>query len=120
MKYLTTLEVAHELGVSKQTILNWLYAGRIQEPPRNPQGYRLWSPGRVDLVRAMMQDGRVHKRTILHQTPRATSAFVADYAKEVAGVLAEAGIPELTFSRELSRAIVRERKRRAGSSRRSS
>lgn len=118
MKYLTTLEVAHELGVSKQTILNWLYAGRVQEPPRNPQGYRLWSPSRVDLIRTMMQDGRVHKRTIVHQVPRSSAAFVSDYAKEVAGVLAEAGIPELTFSRELSKAVSRERKRGVGTARR--
>ena len=33
MKYLTTLEVAHQLGVSKQTLLNWLYADKIPEPP---------------------------------------------------------------------------------------
>ena len=35
VKYLTTLEVAHELKVSKQTLLNWLYAGKVPEPPRN-------------------------------------------------------------------------------------
>ena len=110
MKYLTTLEVAHELGVSKQTVLNWLYAGRIQEPPRNAQGYRLWSPSRVDLVRTMMQDGRVHKRTIMHQTPKPTAAFVTDYAREVAGVLAEAGIAEAAFSKELSKALIRQRR----------
>ncbi len=110
MKYLTTLEVAHELGVSKQTVLNWLYAGRIREPPRNAQGYRLWSPSRVDLVRTMMQDGRVHKRTILHQTPKPTAAFVTDYAREVAGVLAEAGIAEAAFTKELSKALVRQRR----------
>jgi DNA-binding transcriptional MerR regulator len=110
MKYLTTLEVAHELGVSKQTVLNWLYAGRIQEPPRNAQGYRLWSPSRVDLVRAMMQDGRVHKRTIMHQTPKATAAFLTDYAREVAGVLGEAGISEIAFTRELAKALARQRR----------
>ena len=110
MKYLTTLEVAHELGVSKQTVLNWLYAGRIQEPPRNAQGYRLWSPSRVDLVRTMMQDGRVHKRTIMHQAPKATAAFLTDYAREVAGILAEAGIAEGAFSKELAKALVRQRR----------
>jgi predicted site-specific integrase-resolvase len=35
---LTTLEVAHELDVSKQTLLNWLYAGKVPEPPRNGKG----------------------------------------------------------------------------------
>ena len=32
MKYLTTLEVARELNVSKQTLLNWLYAKKVPEP----------------------------------------------------------------------------------------
>ena len=54
MKYLTTLEVAHELKVSKQTLLNWLYAGKIPEPPRNRKGYRLWSPSRVTLIRKLI------------------------------------------------------------------
>ena len=66
MKYLTTLEVAHELKVSKQTLLNWLYAGKIPEPPRNRKGYRLWSPSRVSLVKKMIVEGRLHKRTIVH------------------------------------------------------
>ena len=34
VKYLTTLEVAHQLAVSKQTLLNWLYDGKVPEPPR--------------------------------------------------------------------------------------
>ena len=34
MKYLTTLEVANELKISKQTLLNWLYAKKVPEPPR--------------------------------------------------------------------------------------
>jgi len=42
MKYLTTLEVARELNVSKQTLLNWLYAKKVLSP-RNRNGYRLWS-----------------------------------------------------------------------------
>ena len=37
--------------VSKQTLLNWLYAGKVPEPPRNRKGYRLWSPSRVSLVK---------------------------------------------------------------------
>src|SRR6202008_2871882 len=56
MKYLTTLEVAHELKVSKQTLLNWLYAGKVPEPPRNKKGYRLWSPARISLVKKLIGD----------------------------------------------------------------
>src|SRR5947199_237707 len=59
MKYLTTLEVAHELKVSKQTLLNWLYAGKVPEPPRNRKGYRLWSPSRVSLVKKMIVEDRL-------------------------------------------------------------
>jgi excisionase family DNA binding protein len=54
MKYLTTLEVAHELKVSKQTLLNWLYAGKIPEPPRNRKGYR-WSVARR-LIKLILTD----------------------------------------------------------------
>ena len=46
MKYLTTLEVARELNVTKQTLLNWLYAKKVAEPPRNRNGHRLWSQAR--------------------------------------------------------------------------
>src|SRR5512134_2767145 len=53
MKYFTTVEVANELEVSKQTLLNWLYAGKVPEPPRNRSGYRLWSPSRVSLVKRL-------------------------------------------------------------------
>ena len=59
MKYLTTLEAAHDLKVSKQTLLNWLYAGKIPEPPRNLKGYRLWSESRVDLVKKIIAQGRL-------------------------------------------------------------
>ena len=67
MKYLTTLEVAHDLKVSKQTLLNWLYAGKIPEPPRNRKGYRLWSAARVSLVKRLIREGRLHKRTVVHR-----------------------------------------------------
>ena len=64
VKYFTTLEVAHELKVSKQTLLNWLYAKKVAEPPRNRSGYRLWSPARVSLVKRLITDGRLHRRTV--------------------------------------------------------
>ena len=51
MKYLTTLAVAQQIGVSKQTLLNWLYARKVPEPPRNKKGYRMWSASRVSFVR---------------------------------------------------------------------
>src|SRR5262249_30002268 len=78
MKYLTTLEVAHELKVSKQTLLNWLYAGKIPEPPRNRKGYRLWSPSRVSLVKKLIVDGRLHKRTVVHREASNRPEVVAE------------------------------------------
>jgi DNA-binding transcriptional MerR regulator len=101
MKYLTTLEVAHELKVSKQTLLTWLYQGKVPEPPRNRRGYRLWSASRVHLVKKLIQDGRLHRRTVLYQdgAPELLSA----YAREVRQFLKESGIGVDAFLREMGR-----------------
>lgn len=101
MKYLTTLEVAHQLKVSKQTVLNWLYAGKVPEPPRNKQGYRLWSEARVALVRRMIADGRLHKRTVLHQQPSKRPDVLASYAREVHQFLDDADISMAAFLKAL-------------------
>lgn len=104
MKYLTTLEVAHQLKVSKQTLLNWLYAGKVPEPPRNRQGYRLWSEARVALVRRMIDDGRLNRRTIVHQQPSNRPDVLASFAREVRQFLDDADIPMKAFLAELKRA----------------
>src|SRR5258708_33987941 len=83
MKYLTTIEVAHELKVSKQTLLNWLYTGKVPEPPRNRNGYRLWSASRVNLVKGLIGDGRIHRRTVVHKEPSNRPAIVTQPAGEV-------------------------------------
>ena len=101
MKYLTTLEVAHELHVSKQTLLNWLYAGKLAEPPRNRKGYRLWSPLRVRQAKRLIGDGRLHRRTVVH---REGPEAVVDFAREVAVSLREARIELRVFLRQLRRA----------------
>jgi hypothetical protein len=103
MKYLTTLEVAHELGVSKQTLLNWLYAGKVPEPPRNRKGYRLWSPARVSLVRRLIGEGRLHKRTIVHREPSNRPEVVTEFAREVIQFLRDGKIDPALFLRELGR-----------------
>ena len=105
MKYLTTLEVAHDLKVSKQTLLNWLYAGKIPEPPRNRKGYRLWSAARVSLVKRLIREGRLHKRTVVHKEPSNRPEVLGEFAREVnqflrdgdidaGGVPARAGPPQ--------------------------
>jgi hypothetical protein len=103
MKYLTTLEVAHELKVSKQTLLNWLYAGKVPEPPRNKKGYRLWSPSRISLVKKLIGDGRLHKRTIVHKEASSRPEVVAEFAKEVNQFLRDARIEPGAFLKELGR-----------------
>ena len=100
MKYLTTLEVAHELSVSKQTLLNWLYAKKLPEPPRNKKGYRLWSPSRVSQAKRLIGDGRLHRRTVLH---REGPEEMEEFAKDVAQSLRDAQIDLRGFVRVLTR-----------------
>ena len=107
MKYLTTLEAAHALDVSKQTLLNWLYAGKIPEPPRNPKGYRLWSDARVGLVKRLIAQGRLHTRTVVHRQASNRPDFVAAYAREVSAYLRDGGIELDAFLGALTRASVR-------------
>ena len=104
MKYLTTLEAAHDLKVSKQTLLNWLYAGKIPEPPRNLKGYRLWSESRVNLVKKIIAQGRLHSRTVVHREPSNQPEFVAAYAREVSEFLRDGAIDLAVFLRALARA----------------
>jgi DNA-binding transcriptional MerR regulator len=103
MKYLTTLEVAHELKVSKQTLLNWLYSGKVPEPPRNKKGYRLWSSSRVNLVKRLIGEGRLHKRTVVHKEASNRPDAVSEFAREVNQFLRDAKIDPETFLKELAR-----------------
>jgi DNA-binding transcriptional MerR regulator len=103
MKYLTTLEVAHELKISKQTLLNWLYSGKVPEPPRNKKGYRLWSPSRVSLVKRLIGEGRLHKRTVVHKETSNRPEAVSEFAREVNQFLRDAKIELDAFVREPTR-----------------
>jgi DNA-binding transcriptional MerR regulator len=103
MKYLTTLEVAHELKVSKQTLLNWLYSGKVPEPPRNKKGYRLWSPSRVSLVKRLIGEGRLHKRTVVYKETSNRPEAIAEFAREVNQHLRDAKMDAEPFLKELGR-----------------
>jgi len=103
MKYLTTLEVAHELKVSKQTLLNWLYAGKIPEPPRNRKGYRLWSPSRISLIKKLIIEGRLHKRTVVHREASNRPEVITEFAREVNQFLRDGKVDVESFLRELGR-----------------
>jgi DNA-binding transcriptional MerR regulator len=109
MRYLTTLEVARELNVSKQTLLNWLYARKVPEPPRNKNGYRLWSLARVSLVRQLIREGRLHQRTVIHREPIDDPVVVLEVAREVSQFLKDAQIPLRRFVRELNQVYARAR-----------
>ena len=103
MKYLTTLEVANALSVSKQTLLNWLYLGKVPEPPRNKKGYRLWRPSRVTLIRKLIDDGRLHKRTVVHRDASNRPDVVSELAREVNQYLQEGQVDVEMFLKELAR-----------------
>jgi DNA-binding transcriptional MerR regulator len=112
MKYLTTLEVARELNISKQTLLNWLYARKVPEPPRNKSGYRLWSPARVSLVRQLIREGRLNRRTVIHREPVDDPVVLLELAREVSQFLKDAQIPVRRFVHELHQVHSRARPRR--------
>lgn len=58
-QHLTTAEVARILGVSTQTIYNWLRAGKIAEPERNPlTTYRIWTLKDVEMIRTSIAEVR--------------------------------------------------------------
>jgi DNA-binding transcriptional MerR regulator len=103
MKYLTTLEVARELNVSKQTLLNWLHAKKVSEPPRNRNGHRLWSAARLGLIRQLIREGRLHRRTMVYREPSDDPVVVAEVATEVSAFLRDANVPLTRFVRELQR-----------------
>lgn len=53
-QYLTTRQVAKNLGVSLNTIYRWLKAEKIPEPYRNPDNnYRLWTVEDLNRIRQL-------------------------------------------------------------------
>jgi DNA-binding transcriptional MerR regulator len=57
-QYMNTSEVASVLGVTTQTIYNWLKAEKIGEPQRNPiTKRRHWTPQDVERIRETMMKG---------------------------------------------------------------
>jgi predicted site-specific integrase-resolvase len=56
---MSTVEVAKLLGVSRQTIYNWLKEGKIPEPARHPSTfYPQWRPEDVDRIRLILMEQR--------------------------------------------------------------
>lgn len=117
MRYRTTLEVARELNVTKQTLLNWLYAKKVPEPPRSRSGSRLWSEARVSLIRQQIREGRLHNRTTVHRDASADPLVVAELASEVSQFLKDADIPIRRFLRELNQVHARRERKRPAAAR---
>ena len=46
----TTIQTAEKVGVSKETILRWLRAGKISEPDRDRNGWRIFSEAEVNEI----------------------------------------------------------------------
>ena len=57
VEYFKSAEVAELIGVTKQTLLNWLRQGLITEPERNPAtGYRLWTEKDIERIRRFLRE----------------------------------------------------------------
>ncbi len=53
-KVYSTQKVADAVGISKRTLLQWLYDGKLREPRRfrfNGPNYRIWTGRDVERVR---------------------------------------------------------------------
>jgi DNA-binding transcriptional MerR regulator len=56
---MSTAEVAKLIGVSRQTLYNWMQAGLIPEPPRNPlTNHMRWQPVDVERIRRIVKEER--------------------------------------------------------------
>jgi DNA-binding transcriptional MerR regulator len=50
--YLSTQQVANILGITKNTLENWLKQRKIREPRRHPMNnYRLWTENDIAAIR---------------------------------------------------------------------
>ena len=55
---MSTRQVAKVLGVSRQTVYNWLTAGKIPEPPRHPLTHHMrWKAEDVNRIHRILQEG---------------------------------------------------------------
>jgi predicted site-specific integrase-resolvase len=65
MKRYTTQEVAKTIGVGYQTLLRWLYAGKLAEPERmiyGGQNLRLWTKDDIQRARKYKVEGLPSRR----------------------------------------------------------
>lgn len=53
--YLTTKQVAQEIGVHRDTLLRWLRNGKVPEPRRNAKGYRMFVESDLRNLRGLVE-----------------------------------------------------------------
>ena len=83
----STVEVAREIGVSKNTLLRWIQEGYLSDVQRDWRGWRLWSEEDVARARAVKETGRAR----IMAGNRRQEASRASYAESVAESIARWG-----------------------------
>ena len=76
----STVEVAKQVGVSKNTLLRWLDEGLVDDVERDWRGWRVWGIGDVERVRAFQK--AYHSKPI--RRIRRSAMSRAEYAKAAA------------------------------------
>jgi len=71
----------------------------------------------VSLVRQLIREGRLHRRTVVHREPIDDPVVLLEVAREVSEFLKDADIPLRRFVRELNQMYRRRARRRPGSRR---
>ncbi len=61
----STKEAAKRIGVSKDTLLRWLYDGHVAEPARDRRGWRVWTD--QDIARVAAWNDRIVPAPIRRQ-----------------------------------------------------
>ena len=87
MKYLTTLEAAHDARRSaSRRCSTGCTRGRSPSRRATSRATGCGAQSRVDLVKKLIAQGRLHTRTVVHRQPSNRPEFVAEYAREVSAV----------------------------------
>ena len=76
----STIEAAHRIGVSKNTLLRWLDEGLVDDVERDWRGWRIWHSRDVERVKAFRK--AYHSKPIRRVRRNAMSR--AEYAKAAA------------------------------------
>ena len=76
----STIEAAHCIGISKDTLLRWLDEGLIDDVQRDWRGWRVWMQRDIERIKAFKSE--YHSKPI--KRLRRNSISRAEYAKVAA------------------------------------